>query len=117
MKEKIFLNIIGFLVIMLLFFMSTCSDDDDDETVTPIEPGLLYSVDHIVGNMRTVPATDSEGFIQGSPTTEKCRNDNETQFRHRLTRNILVMETEVSRQMWIELQQHQSSLPDDPSDR
>ena len=62
--------------------------------------GQLYAVDSIVGNLRYVPAGT---FTQGSPPTEPCRLSNETQFRHTLTLNLAVMETEVSRQMWADL--------------
>ena len=94
-----------------------------DPTGTPIptftpggqNPGDLVSVDEIIGNMRYVPATGPEGFIQGSPEEEPCRLSNEEQFVHKISRNIAVMETEVTRQMWIDLKAVQSTLPDDPS--
>jgi len=35
---------------------------------------------------------------------------------HTLTRNIMVMETEVTRQMWTDLRTYQSTLPMDPSE-
>ncbi len=76
------------------------------------ETGSLYSVDDIVGNMRCVEAGS---LTQGSPGEEACRMTNETQFIHQLTRNICVMETEVTRQMWADLQSAQPSLPNDPS--
>jgi len=55
-------------------------------------------------------------FTQGSPTDEACRRTDETQFTHNLTRNLAVMETEVTRQMWADLKAAKSSLPDDPTD-
>ncbi len=72
---------------------------------------LLYS-DPIVGNLRFVP---SGTFIQGSPTYEPCRNDDETQFIHTLTKDLAVMETEVTRQMWADLKAVQPTLPVDPT--
>ncbi|MCD4652567.1 formylglycine-generating enzyme family protein, partial [bacterium] len=75
--------------------------------------GDLVASDNIVGNMRYVPPGS---FIQGSPESEPCRNDNETQFTHTLTNKIAVMESEVTRQMWMDLQVVQGNLPVDPSD-
>ncbi len=65
-----------------------------------------------MGNMRYVP---NGTFTQGSPSTEPCRETNETQFTHTLTRNLAVMETEITRQMWADLRAVQGSLPLDPS--
>lgn len=62
--------------------------------------------------MRCVPAGN---FTQGSPSTEPCRNDDEAQFIHILTRNLAVMETEINRQMWMDLKAAQATLPVDPS--
>ncbi len=94
-------------------------------TDTPVPPTETYtttptltpiSVDGIVGNMRYVPGTGAGGFIQGSPNDEPCRSMNEgPQFIHILTRNVAVMETEVSRQMWADLRSVQATLPADPS--
>lgn len=82
-------------------------------TNTPFaNPGALYSTDAIVGNMRCVPAGS---FTQGSPGEEPCRDSIESQFTHILTKNIAVMETEVSRQMWEDLRAVQPTLPEDPS--
>jgi len=78
------------------------------------EAGDLYETDSIVGNLRCVPAGD---FTQGSPTNEPCRYEDEgPQFIHTLTRDLAVMETEVTRQMWSELKAAQPSLPNDPTD-
>ncbi|MBN2383045.1 SUMF1/EgtB/PvdO family nonheme iron enzyme [bacterium] len=78
--------------------------------------GDLYATDAIVGNMRYVPGGT---FTQGSPTDEPCREPydpgSETQFNHTLTRNVAVMETEVTRQMWADLLAVQPSLPADPT--
>ena len=87
-------------------------------TNTPgeFEPGDLYSIDDIVGNVRYVPATGPGGFLQGSPEDEPCNYSNEyPQFSHILTRNVAVMETELTRQMWWDLQALQPDLPDDPT--
>jgi len=75
-------------------------------------PGTLFSTDPIVGNMRFIPAGT---FTQGSPADEPCRNANELQFTHTLTRNLAVMETEITRQMWTDLRAAQPDLPPDPS--
>ena len=70
--------------------------------------------DLIAGVLRFVPAGT---FIQGSPIEEPCRSAaNEVQFTHTLSRSILVMETEVTQQMWADLKGLQPSLPTDPSD-
>jgi formylglycine-generating enzyme required for sulfatase activity len=53
-------------------------------------------------------------FTQGTGTDPNHESD-ETPFTHTLTRNILVMETEVSRQMWADLKSAQPSLPNDPT--
>ena len=82
---------------------------------TPFVPGDIYTTDTIVGNLRYVPAGT---FTQGSPSTEACRQPygtDETQFSHTLTKALAVMETEVTRQMWVDLKGAQPSLPDDPT--
>ena len=71
-------------------------------TPIPINIGILYPV-------------SAGTFTQGSPSSEPCRQTDETQFMHVLTRNIMVMETEVTRQMWADLRAQQSSFPADPS--
>ena len=79
-------------------------------TPTPFaDPGALYATDAIVGNLRCVP---SGSFLQGSPETEPCRSANETQFVHQLSRNLAVMETEVTENMWEMLRAVQPSLPE-----
>jgi Leucine-rich repeat (LRR) protein len=78
--------------------------------------GTLLATDNIVGNMRYVPLTGSRGFIQGAPETDPGHSPGwDDQFTHILTRNIAVMETEVTRQMWADLKAVQPTLPDDPS--
>ena len=87
-------------------------------TNTPgeFEPGDLYSDDPIVGNMRYIPATGPGGFLQGSPEDEPCNDSDEyPQFTHILTRSVAVMETELTSQMWWDLQALQPDLPDDPT--
>ena len=88
-------------------------------TPTPLPvAGDLISVDPIIGNMRYVPAGT---FTQGSPDgsgvdpAEPCRAVDETQFNHTLTRDLAVMETEITRQMWADLLAAQPSLPADPT--
>jgi formylglycine-generating enzyme required for sulfatase activity len=74
----------------------------------------LYSIDDIVGNMRFVPAGT---FLQGSLPVEACRDSAEGPlFEHTLTRNIAVMETAITREMWANLRATQPDLPEDPSD-
>lgn len=65
--------------------------------------------DPIVGDLMVVPAGT---FTQGSPAGEPCRVPAyETQFTHTLTRNRLVMATEVTRRMWVDLKALQPTLP------
>ncbi|MBN2383653.1 formylglycine-generating enzyme family protein, partial [bacterium] len=87
---------------------NTIAGTDDDYA-----SGTLYSTDSIVGNMRSVCAGT---FTQGSGEFEACRVADETQFNHTLTRNLAVMETEVTRQMWADLLAVQTTLPVDPSE-
>ena len=76
-------------------------------------PGILYAVDPIVGNLRYVSAGT---FTQGTPSTEVTMYEVEgPQFQHTLTKNIAVMETEVTRKMWSDLKVLQSTLPTDPT--
>lgn len=75
-------------------------------TVTPSPtmtavPTNLYSVDNIVGDMLYIPSTGSQGFIQGS--YDPCHFNDEDRFYHVLTRDMAVMRTEVTRQMWLSL--------------
>ncbi len=89
-------------------------------TATPTyDPGGEFvATDPIVGPMRLAPATEPQGFTQGSPDAEPCRHEGlwERQFTHILTRDIAVMETEVTRQMWADLDTAQPDLPPDPTD-
>jgi formylglycine-generating enzyme required for sulfatase activity len=80
------------------------------------QAGQQVAVDNIVGSMRFVPATGPEGFLQGSPPSEICRGNNENQFIHILTRNIAVMETEVTIAMWSALKSVQPGIGPDPTD-
>ncbi|MBN1296989.1 SUMF1/EgtB/PvdO family nonheme iron enzyme [bacterium] len=80
-------------------------------TFTPLPPGTLVSIDNIIGTMRFVP---NGNFTQGAPVTEPCRN-NEVQFFHIVRRDLAVMETELTRQMWADLLVVQTTLPSDPS--
>jgi len=68
-------------------------------------------IDPIVGDFYAVTAGT---FIQGSDT-DPCLGGTESPFTHTLTRDILVMETEVTRQMWADLMGVQP-LPVDPTD-
>lgn len=69
--------------------------------------------DTIAGYLRSI-ATGS--FNQGSPAGEIGRNADEgPQFTHTFTRQLLVMETSVTRQMWADLLAVQPTLPADPT--
>ncbi|MBN2255912.1 MAG: SUMF1/EgtB/PvdO family nonheme iron enzyme [Deltaproteobacteria bacterium] len=103
--------LISVIVTLCMAGFLACTDDDDDDDPT-WAAGELYSTDPIVGNMRYIP---SGTFTQGSPSDEPCRYSNETQFNHTLIRNIAVMETEVTRQMWADLLAVQPTLPVDPT--
>lgn len=75
--------------------------------------GDLYTVDSIVENLRYIPAGT---YFQGVRSYEPGQFWDETpRFRHTLTKNLVVMETEVTRQMWKNLRALQSSLPADPT--
>ncbi len=74
--------------------------------------GQFYDYDSIVQILRLVPGGT---FPQGSPLDEPCRWVEETQFTHTLTRNLAVMATEVTRQMWADLKAAQPTLPADPT--
>ena len=73
-------------------------------------PGTLYDTDTIVGKLYRVNAGT---FTQGVPSTE-VGYSGEIQFQHTLTKNLAVMETEVTRQMWADLRAAQT-LPVDPT--
>jgi|GEM_PF-5086111 len=64
--------------------------------------GGLVSVDPIAGNMRYVPPTGPAGFVQGD-AADPCRQPDERPFTHILSRNLAVMETEVTQAMWAAL--------------
>jgi formylglycine-generating enzyme required for sulfatase activity len=81
--------------------------------ITPTSTPTPFSSDDIVGDMVLVPAGT---FTQGSPETEPCRNSNESQFTHTLTRDFAIMRTEVTRLMWWYLEWYQPELPEDPTD-
>ncbi len=84
----------------------------DTPTQTPTLMPTNTPVFVSVGNMISISAGT---FEQGSLSGEPCRNSNETQFTHTLTRNLSVMETEITRQMWSDLRAVQATLPVDPS--
>jgi formylglycine-generating enzyme required for sulfatase activity len=96
---------------------SGCSDSEQsvyipsDVNQPPPPPGV-EEVDAIVGNLFVIAGGT---FTQGSPPSEFCADSDEEQFTHTLTRDLLVMETEVSRQMWADLKAVQSSLLSDPT--
>jgi formylglycine-generating enzyme required for sulfatase activity len=72
----------------------------------------MLASDSIVGNLQYMPAGT---FMQGSPVTEAGRQPGgEVQFQHQLTKNLAVMQTAVTRQMWAALLAAQPTLPGDP---
>jgi formylglycine-generating enzyme required for sulfatase activity len=81
-------------------------------TSTTMPSGNLFATDSIVGDLNFVKAGT---FTQGSPADEFCRQLDEDQFTHQLTRDLAVMVTEVTRQMWADLKTAQPTLPDDPT--
>jgi len=74
--------------------------------------GDLYATDSIVGELIYVPAGT---FQQGHRLDDPCRISWTTPFTHTLTRSLAVMATEVTQQMWADLQWSQLSLPVNPS--
>ncbi len=81
-------------------------------TLSSTTTTLPKAADSILGNMRFLPAGT---FKQGSPGSEAGRLSGETQFNHVLRRNLLAMETEVTRGMWAALRELRAELPADPS--
>ncbi|MEW6368684.1 MAG: SUMF1/EgtB/PvdO family nonheme iron enzyme [Acidobacteriota bacterium] len=84
-----------------------------DATYTCDTPGAIVESDDIVGILRCISGGT---FVQGSPTTETCRDSDEPQVTHRLTRPFAMMEREVTRWAWATLWSLQRTLPADPSD-
>ena len=78
----------------------------------PNDTGDIVDVDGSLGILRYVQQGQ---FTQGSGVMEACRDSDETQFNHHLTRDLAVMDTEVTREMWAALKAEQPTLPDDPS--
>lgn len=77
------------------------------------QAGSLVEADPILGITRYIPPGL---FLQGSRSTEPCRDDDESpQFAHILTGHLAMMETEVTRQMWADLKAAQPELPSDPT--
>lgn len=87
--------------------------------------GTSDAIDPVAGGMsKILPGT----FVQGSLVSEPCYQRNETYFeavgvyscgsavRNRLTKSFMVMQTEVTRQMWASLRALEPALPLDPSE-
>lgn len=94
----------------------TLSANSIQEGTAPKEiraPGSILAVDSVAGNLHYVPAGV---FLQGSPESEKGRTEWERPFLHTITRDLLVMETEVTREMWATLGDLQPRLPAPRSD-
>jgi len=79
-----------------------------------LSAGELFMIDDIVGNMQYIPASTPWGFTEGSASKEPCRVGDEMQFIHILTRNIAIMQTEITCKMWDELHLVQPTLPENP---
>jgi len=119
MKRFILIIIVFFTVLMVMAGSSEKAPYRYHYATNPgaseIKAGDLFSTDNIIGNMRYVPSTGAGFFVQGSPGTEPGRLPTETQFNHKLTYGIAVMETEVTHQMWADLKTQQPTLPEDPT--
>jgi len=74
------------------------------------EAGDFFQVDSIVGVLRYVPAGT---FLQGFRAPDPCADP--PPFTHTLTAELAVMQTEVTRAMWVALKARQASLPADPT--
>ena len=81
------------------------------EDIKPCPPPRGGQFDPILGYLLPVYGGT---FTQGNDI-DPCHSLHATPFTHTLTRDILVMETEVSRQMWADLKMPQSTLPSDPT--
>ena len=75
---------------------------------TEENPGDLWGVDSIVGDLYRAPAGS---FSQGSPSGEPCRDVDENPFNHNVSQPLAVMATEVTQGMWAALRAVQPSLP------
>jgi len=95
-RNLIYFGIMFFIAMSSLLFSQAAGDS---------------TTDPVIGAMRLVPATGLAGTPQGSPETEVGHSHNEDQFDHILTKNLWVMETEVSQQMWSDLMIEQPTLP------
>ena len=82
------------------------------QTYEPTTPGMDFIYAPIVGPLHYAPPGV---FTQGSPDAEPCREAAERSFTHVLVRDLAVMRTEVTRQMWADLRSVQPDLPADPS--
>ena len=78
---------------------------------TDENPGQLWCVDSIVGDLYRVPAGS---FSQGPPPSEPCRDVDEGQFTHTLGQQLAVMATEVTQGMWAALKAVQPRPPAGP---
>lgn len=94
-------------------------------TVTPTSQVPTATPTSNVPTPTVTPGTAPDGFVyiapgtftMGSPQEEACRANEERQHSVTLTRGVFFMETEVTRQMWADLQTVQPTLPNDPSDQ
>lgn len=80
-------------------------------TTTPFfTPGAVYEADPIFGNMRFVP---SGSFSAGIERFDQCHIDNNLVLTY--TRSFIMMETELTRGMWADLNLIVPGLIPDPS--
>lgn len=84
----------------------------EDEIFALYAANGFLNLDFIAGTMWFVKAGT---FSQGRGAGDPCDPGDSNPFTHVLTRNLVVMETEVTRQMWMDLQAVQPDLPPDPS--
>lgn len=138
-RRRYFSLLLIILVILFICYMTRDNKLGEHQIVTPIEishdtavpeptsepepvieavvlkPGDVFEDNPIVGKLHYVAATDTDGYVQGSPTSEIGRFSDEDQFTHVLTRDIAVMATEVTQGMWSALREKMPVLPLDPS--
>ncbi len=109
MKRKLILA----TALVCIFYVPFCFAAESPGTGKSVSALPSVSVP-ILGKLLKIPAGT---FQQGSPNSEACRESDEgPQFAHTIGQSLLVMETEVTRQMWADLKKDQPSLGDDPSD-
>ena len=92
----------------------------DAQAIFLVVLGLGDCADPLATPTPTIPTgyvlISPGSYWRGSPGYEPCRSSNEgPQHQVTLTGGFYMMTTEVTRQMWADLQATQPTLPDDPS--